>query len=165
MKSGESGTVSAELPNDLVSRRAAVAAMAGGVASIGAPMLLRRRFRLFPDSPTEYSERAVRLVQSTVVVDMLNQFRFADTAQHPPLSERWLLQPASFTRNDWQEYRTSGFRVFGLGGGDNGHEGALIETSEWKSASAVAEYPDWFVRVSGAAGDFERLASNGGWAS
>jgi membrane dipeptidase len=143
--------------HDHMSRRTAVAAMAGGVASM-APALLRRRFRLFAESAEEYSERAIRLVESTVVVDMLNQFRFADTALEPPLSERWLLRPGTFGADNWKEYKTSGFRVFGLGGGDNGHEGALTEACEWNGF--VAEYPDWFMRVSGG-GDFARLASNG----
>ncbi len=144
-----------------LSRRAAVAALAAGVASVatvGAPAVLRRRFRLFAHSATEYSERAIRLVQGTVVVDLLNQFRFADTAQQPPLSERWLREPGAFTAANWEEYKRSGFRVFGLGGGDSGYEGALAETSEWNGF--VASYPDWFIRV-GVAADFDRLASNG----
>jgi membrane dipeptidase len=144
--------------DDGVSRRTAVATMATGVAAVGVPAVLRRRFRVLAESTQEYSERAIRLVESTVVVDMLNQFRFADTALQPPLSERWLRQPGTFTAADWHEYKTSGFRVFGLGGGDKGYDGALTETSEWNGF--VAEYPDWFMRVSGG-GDFERLATNG----
>lgn len=140
-----------------ISRRAMVAALTTGVATIGAPAVLRHRFRLFADSETEYSERAIRLVQSAVVVDLLNQFRFADAAEQPPLSERWLRQPGAFTAAHWEEYKTSGFRVFGLGGGNSGHEGALVEVAEWNGF--VAAYPEWFVRV-GAAGDFERLASS-----
>ena len=141
-----------------MSRRSIIAALTAGVATLGAPAVLRRRFRLFADSETEYSERAIRLVQSTVVVDLLNQFRFADNALKPPMSERWLRQPGAFTAAHWEEYKTSGFRVFGLGGGDAGHEGALVEISEWNGF--VAAYPDWFIRVSGTA-DFDRLASNG----
>ena len=141
-----------------MSRRAVIAALTTGVATIGAPAILRRRFRLFANSPTEYSERAIRLVQGTVVVDLLNQFRFADNALRPPMSQRWLRQPGAFTAAHWAEYRSSGFRVFGLGGGDSAHEGALVEIAEWNGF--VSAYPDWFMRV-GAAGDFEKLASNG----
>src|SRR5689334_7189098 len=129
-----------------ISRRAVIAALTTGAATIGAPAVLRRRFRLFAQSATEYSERAIRLVQSTVVVDLLNQFRFADNAQKPPLSERWLRQPGAFTAANWEEYKTSGFRVFGLGGGDSAHEGALIEMAEWNGF--VAAYPEWFMRIS-----------------
>lgn len=130
----------------------------GNVDAVSAPAVLRRRFRMFEDSPDEYSERAVRLVEDTVVVDMLNPFRFADAALEPPLSQRWLRKPRTFTAADWEEYQTSGFRVFALGGGDKGFEGALTETSEWNGF--VAEYPDWFMRVSGG-DDFGRLAYNG----
>jgi membrane dipeptidase len=140
-----------------ISRRAAVAALASGVATIAAPAVLRGRFRLFAHSTTEYSARAIRLVQGTVVVDLLNQFRFADHAQEPPASVRWLRQPGAFTAANWEDYRSSGLRVFGLGGGDSGSEGALIEIGEWNGF--VAAYPDWFMRV-GAAADFERLATN-----
>ena len=141
-----------------ISRRAMVVALTTGVATIGAPAVLRRRFRLFAHSATEYSERAIRLVQGTVVVDLLNQFRFADNALLPPLNRRWLREPGAFTAANWAEYKSSGFRVFGLGGGNSGYEGALIEVGEWNGF--VAAYPEWFIRV-GAAGDFDRLASNG----
>lgn len=141
-----------------ISRRTALGTLIAGAATIAAPAVLRRRYKLFAESTAEYSERAIRLVQGTVVVDMLNQFRFPDNALQPPMSERWLLQPGAFTESNWQEYKTSGFRVFGLGGGDNGYEGAVTETSEWNGF--VAQYPDWFMRVSGGA-DFDRLKSNG----
>lgn len=141
-----------------MSRRAIIAALTAGVATISAPAVLRRRFRLFAQSATEYSERAIRLVQGTVVVDLLNQFRFADNAQRPPLSERWLRKPGAFTAADWEEYKSSGFRVFGLGGGDSAHEGTLVELAEWNGF--VAAYPDWFMRI-GTGADFGRLASNG----
>ena len=45
-----------------ISRRAMVAAVTAGVATLGAPAVLRRRFRLFAGSATEYSARAIRLV-------------------------------------------------------------------------------------------------------
>lgn len=135
-----------------------IAALTAGAATIGAPAVLLRRYRLFAQSPTQYSERAIRLVQSTVVIDMLNQFRFADNALKPPMSERWLRQPGAFTPAHWEEYKTSGFRVFGLGGGTGGYESALLECAEWNGFAAA--YPDWFMRVSGA-GDFAKLAANG----
>ena len=133
--------------------------MAAFTASIAvpAPAILRRRYRLFAGSSTEYSERAIRLVRSTVVVDLLNQFRFADTAIRPPLSQQWLRQPKTFTADHWEEYRTSGFRVFGVGEGAGSYEGALRTVAEW--TGFAASYPDWFIRV-GVADDFGRLAGN-----
>jgi len=124
-------------------------------AVLPAPAVLRHRYRLFPDSEAEYSERAIRLVHGTVVVDLLNQFRFADTAIHPPLSEQWLLRPNAFGPANWEEYRTSGFRVFGIGEGGPTYDGALRTVAEWNGF--VAAYPQWFIRVGGAA-DFAQLA-------
>src|SRR4029077_2141636 len=99
-----------------VSRREVLASLATGALAIAAaPAILRGRYRLFAESPAEYSARAVRLVERAVVVDMLNQFRFADYAEHPPKSELWLRTPRSFTADDFRQYRTSGIRVFALG--------------------------------------------------
>jgi membrane dipeptidase len=142
-----------------VSRRTALAALAIFAVNVAtpAPAILRRRYRLFAGSQTEYSERAIRLVRSTVVVDLLNQFRFADNALRPPLSERWLLQPNAFTEANWDEYRTSGFRVFGLGEGGASYDRALRTIAEWNGF--VSAYPQWFIRITGAE-DFARLATN-----
>src|SRR5688572_32343909 len=49
----------------------------GALASAGllaAPMLNRGRFRIFANSPVEYTSRAVDLVQQSVVIDMLGPF-------------------------------------------------------------------------------------------
>jgi len=151
---------SATTPNARnVSRRSAVGAMALFAAGLvmPAPSVLRRRYRLFAHSTTEYSERAIRLVRGTVVVDMLNQFRFADTAIRPPLSEQWKRKPNAFTAANWEEYRTSGFRVFGVGEGASSYDGALRTIAEWNGF--VAAYPQWFIRVGGAE-DFARLATD-----
>ena len=64
-----------------------------------------------------YSARAIRLVEETVVIDMLNQFRFADFAEKPPRSQKWMATTGSFAEKDWEVYRTSGIKVFGLGHG------------------------------------------------
>jgi len=155
---GEHSPAASEMTRP-VSRRAAVAALTAFTvnALIPAPAVLRRRYRLFAGASTEYSERAIRLVRSTVVVDLLNQFRFADNAERPPLSERWRRQPNAFTPAHWEEYRTSGFRVFGIGEGASSYEGGLRTVAEWNGF--VAAYPQWFVRVGGAE-DFARLSAN-----
>lgn len=142
-----------------LSRRSALRLLAvGGAASVGAPAILRGRYRLFAQSKNEYSARAVKLMQQTVVVDMLNQFRFADTAQTPPLSEKWLTVPRSFTAADWRQYRDSGFRVFALGAGANSYEGAVRWAADWNGF--IAGYSDWFMRVDSAE-SFAALKKNG----
>ncbi len=146
------------MPN-AISRRDAVASLVAGAATLaGAPAVLRGRFRLFAQSPTEYSARAVRLVERTIVVDMLNQFRFADFSEKPPKSEKWLRVPRSFTEADWQEVKTSGFRVFSLGAGAGSYEAGVKWAADWNGF--IAGYGDWFTRIE-AAGDFERLRKSG----
>ncbi len=138
-----------------VSRRDALTTLATGALAIaGAPAILRGRYRLFAESATEYSARAVRLVESTVVIDMLNQFRFADFAEHPPKSELWLHTPRSFTEKDFQQYRTSGIRVFALGNGAASYESGIRFYADWNGF--IAGYTDWFTRIE-SIGDFERL--------
>ena len=138
-----------------VTRREALGAIASGALAIAvAPAILRGRYRLFAESSTEYSARAVRLVERTVVIDMLNQFRFADFAEHPPKSELWLRTPRSFTEADFQQYRTSGIRVFALGAGEPNYEAGIRYFADWNGF--IAGYTDWFTRIENA-GDFERL--------
>jgi membrane dipeptidase len=149
-------------PNDAtvpsVSRREALASLAAGALAVaGAPAILRGRFRLFAESSAEYSARAVRLVERTVVVDMLNQFRFPDYAEHPPKSDLWLRTPRSFTAADFAEYRASGIRVFALGAGEPTYEAGIRYFADWNGF--IAGYTDWFMRVENA-GDFERLKNS-----
>jgi membrane dipeptidase len=146
------------LPSATLSRREAIAALAtGALAVAGAPAILRNRYRLFAESPLEYSARAIRLVERTVVIDMLNQFRFPDYAEHPPKSELWLRTPRSFTEKDFQQYRTSGIRVFALGQSAANYEAGVRFYADWNGF--IAGYTDWFTRIE-SAGDFARLKSS-----
>jgi membrane dipeptidase len=140
---------------ETISRRDAIASLAAGALAIaGAPAILRNRYRLFAESSVEYSARAVRLVERTVVIDMLNQFRFADYAEHPPRSELWLRTPRSFTAADFQQYRTSGIRVFALGQSAGSYESGVRFYADWNGF--IAGYTDWLTRIESAS-DFERL--------
>jgi membrane dipeptidase len=139
-----------------VIRREAVRAMSA--LAVGAPLLLRGRFRLFAGSQREYSARAVRLVEETPVVDMLDQFRFADFAERPPKSERWLRDPTTFTRADYETYRTSGIRVFALGHAAADYERAVRWFADWNGF--LAAHPDWLARVDDV-GDIERARREG----
>ena len=134
----------------------ALAIGAAGVAGIaGAPAFLRGRYRLFAQSPAEYSVRAIRVVDETVVVDLLNQFQFADFRQQPVKSQLWMQKPGSFTRADFDRYRTSGTRVFALGAGGQSYDAALKWAADWNGF--FAGYSDWFLRIDDA-GDFAHLA-------
>jgi membrane dipeptidase len=140
-----------------LSRRDELKSIAAGIAACaGAPAIVRGRYRLFAESPAEYSARAVRLVERTVVVDMLNQFRFADYAEHPPKSELWLHTPRSFTAEDFRQYRTSGIRVLALGQSASDYESGIRFFADWNGF--IAGYTDWFMRVE-SSGDFAQLKS------
>lgn len=140
------------------SRRDVVRTLAlGAAATIGAPAILRGRFRLFAASGTEYSARAIRLVEETVVVDMLNQFRFPDFREKPVKSQLWMEKPGSFTRADYELYLRSGTRVFALGSGMPNYDAGLKWAADWNGF--FAGYSDWFLRIDDT-GDFARLAKD-----
>lgn len=142
-----------------ISRRTAIASIGAGLAGIvGAPAFLKRRHQLFAHSTTEYSSRAIRLVEETVVIDMLNQFRFADFSETPPKSERWMRIPNSLSKADYEVYRTSGIKVFALGSGPSNYEASLRFFAEWNSF--IAGYDDWFMRIDDVS-DFARVKRNG----
>jgi membrane dipeptidase len=139
-----------------VTRRESIRAMAAAtVAVLGAPAVLRGRFNLFGRQGAGYSARAIRLVEENLVFDMLNQFRFPDFAQRPPLSQRWMMTTGSFGEADWETYRTSGINVFGLGHAANSYEDAIRWFADWNGF--LAQYDQWFMRVDDVR-DLDRLA-------
>lgn len=139
-----------------VSRRNAVQAMTLGV--LAAPAILKRRFRLSPHVTTEYSDRAIRLVQGAVVVDLLNQFRFPDYAESPPRSTLWLTKPRSMSAADFAAYRTSGYNVIALGHSPSDYAAGIRFFADWNGF--IAEYPDWFMRIDDA-NDFAAVKQAG----
>jgi membrane dipeptidase len=125
-------------------RRSALRTLA--LSAAAAPAVLRGRYALFAQSAREYSDRAIRLVAESPVVDMLCQFRFADLrveGPRPPGS--WLSDPTAFTEEDFAVYRDSGVDVIALGRGENGREGALRFMAEWNGF--IASHTDWLTRV------------------
>jgi membrane dipeptidase len=133
-----------------VTRRDALRALAIGAV---APAILRGRYRLFAQSNTQYSARAVRLVESSVVVDLLNQFQFPDFSVRPPKIDQWLSVPGSFTAEDAARYQASGITVFSLGAGAGSYEDAIDFHARWNGF--LAGYSDWFTRIDQIA-DFAR---------
>lgn len=139
-----------------ITRRESLQRMAA--LAIGAPAILRGRYALFGPQGRQYSARAVRLVEQTITVDLLNQFRFADFAEKPPKAQKWLSTPGSFGDADWVTYRTSGIRVFGLGHGVSSYEEGIRFFADWNGF--LAGYGDWFMRIDDS-GDFERARAAG----
>jgi membrane dipeptidase len=139
-----------------MSRRTAIRSLAIGVA--GAPAVLRGRFRLFAQSAAEYSARTVRLVQESIVVDLLNQFRFEDYSEKPPRIDRWLRTPGSFAAADAATYLQSGINVFALGAGASDYASGLRFFAEW--SGFIAGYDNWLTRIDDVS-DFERAHRTG----
>src|SRR6185295_8061917 len=130
-------------PMSVVTRREALRAIALGMA--GAPAVLRGRYQLFAQSNAQYSARAVRLVESSVVVDLLNQFQFQDFADRPPKIDQWLTRPGTFTAADAARYQQSGITVFSLGAGAGDYDNAIRFHAQWNGF--LAGYSDWFTRI------------------
>ena len=139
-----------------VTRRAALRRL--GMAAAGAPAVLRGRYRLFAQSSSAYSARTIGLVQSATVIDLLNQFQFADYAVSPPKSQQWLDLPGSFTAADAARYRESGITVFALGHGVDDYASAVRYFADWNGF--LAGYSDWLTRIDDAS-DFARAKSSG----
>ncbi len=144
------------LQSPVVSRRAALQHMALSV--VAAPAILRGRHQVFAGSSTEYSARAIRLMQESTVVDLLNQFRFADFAEKPPKSVLWLTKARSMTSSDFETYRTSGYHALALGHSPADYASGIRFFADWNGF--VAEYPDWFMRIDDAS-DFEAVRRSG----
>ena len=126
-----------------IGRRDFVAVCALAAARFGTPMLNRGRFRVFSSSTTEYSERAIRLMRESLVIDMLSPFKIS-----PSQSTKWLTHPESISAAEIQRFRDSGINVFhpaiGMGGPNAGHD-VLEFFALWNGF--IAHHDDWLMRV------------------
>jgi membrane dipeptidase len=114
-------------------------------AASGAAAVLRGRFPLFAQSGAKYSARVIQLVAEATVVDLLNQFRFADYSEKPPKSELWLNKPGSFTPADAAIYQGSGINVFALGQSAPDYQEGLRFFAKWNGF--LAAYSDLMMRI------------------
>src|SRR5687768_14251408 len=140
-----------------VSRRDALKHAAGiSAAMIAAPMINLGRFQLFAGSATEYSKRAIDLVQRSLVVDMLCVLTLDF-----PLMNRITANPELFTAEHFKKWKDSGINVMhpaiGLGG-TNAYETALTWFAGWNGV--IAGNDDKMMRIDSAA-DFARVKSSG----
>src|SRR5688572_2126472 len=139
-----------------VSRRAFVAGAAAACgAAIAAPLINRGRFQLFAASATDYSARAIALVERSLVIDMLSVFTLDF-----PLQDKWFANPETFTAEHFQKFRDSGINVLhpaiGLGG-TNAYESALTFFAGWNGF--IAGNDERLMRIDSAA-DFERVKAS-----
>src|SRR5262245_66394002 len=97
--SSETMTKTNNLSRREMLKRTAVA----GAAVVAAPMLNLNRYRIFADSPKEYSSRAIGLMKQATVIDMLSVMTLDFGKQ-----AKWFKDPESFTIADLQPFKDSG---------------------------------------------------------
>src|ERR1700733_1511314 len=121
-------------------------AMKAASAAIAAPFFNLNRYAVFAQSAHEYSERAVRLVRESLVIDMLNQFLYRRDLQ--PKLRQWLTKPGAFARADFEQFLDSGINAISFGDGADNYEDGIDLFAHWNGL--IAAYPDWLLRISSA---------------
>ena len=144
-------------PTVMLSRRSLLeGAAVACAATIAAPFINRGRFRLFASSTTEYSARAIAIMQRATVIDML-----CPLTLNFPQGDKWFAAPETFTDRDFQKWRDSGISVMhpavGLGG-PNAFENGLMFFGQWNAFIAGSE--QYFDRID-SPGDFARIKRSG----
>lgn len=124
------------------------AALLTPVAGLAAPMINTNRFKLFAQSQQAHSDRAIKLVNESLVIDMLNQFMGYGGNPYAQQLEKWLKEPGTFTEADFQNFKTSGINVFSLGHGNSSFEEGVLQFARWNGF--VAGYSDWLMRIDSA---------------
>ena len=108
---------------------------------------------MFTGAATEYSARCIKLMDESIVVDLLNQFRFQDFAEKPPRIERWLKEPGALSAADADIYRGSRMTAVALGHSPADYDEGIRFFADWNGL--LAGYSDWFTRIDDAS-DFAR---------
>ena len=92
-----------------------------------APAFLVGRYRLFAQSPREYSAKAIELVRGSAVLDMLAPFQLNTMKFY-----QWMYNPASFTAADLERYRTSAITVLHIATGVGTEQAdAYLQVLQW----------------------------------
>ena len=143
-----------------LSRRTLLKGAAGAAGvSLLAPFVNVGRFRLFADSPREYSARCIELMGSSLVIDML-----APLTLNGETDKRWGPALDGFGAEDLEEFRSSGIDVFHIATGVGGRttEQAYQNVLTFVAAydGIVANRPDVFVRIDSAE-DLARVHGSG----
>ena len=141
----------------LITRREMLKSTAlAGAAALAAPMINRGRHRLFANSSTEYSARAIEIVKRSTVIDMLSPLTL-----NFPKQAKWFSNPESFTADDLQPFRDSNIHVFHIAvaiGGRDPYLETLKYFASWNGF--IANHDQHFMRIDSAA-DLDRVRSSG----
>jgi membrane dipeptidase len=125
-------------------------------AAVIAPFVLRQRYQAFAQSPQRYSDRVLRLVRESLVIDMLNQFLYR--ADKQTLLQDWLSRPGAFKRPDFESFAHSGVNAINFGEGASSLNEAIALFDKWNAF--LLNYPQWLTRISSAA-DFVAAKRDG----
>jgi len=121
-------------------------------AIVAAPVINRGRFRLFANSATEYSSKAVDLMGRSTVIDMLSVLTLDFNK-----STKWFKDPETFTASDLQPFIDSGLNVIhpAIGmGGPNAYDSALQFFAAWNGF--IANDDEHLMRIDSVA-DLKRV--------
>ncbi len=138
-----------------ISRRKFVGMAAG--AAIAAPFLNFGKYQVFAASATQYSDRAITLVNESLVMDLLSLLDMTRMFEAGATGDDWL----NFTRDELLEIRKSGIDVFhpavGMGGPD-----VKLDVMGFMSMynGFITQHPDLLMRIDSAA-DLEEVKKNG----
>jgi membrane dipeptidase len=129
-------------------------ALAGTAAAT--PFLNLGRFQVFADSPVAYSDRAIRLVNDSLVIDMLSLFDLTRLM----VAEETGSDPLAFTREELLAIRASGIDVFHPAVGMGGPQ-VQLEAMQHMAAynGLVAAFPDLVMRIDSVA-DLDAVRAN-----
>ena len=138
--------------NSISRRQLLKTAAFAGAGLIAAPMLNRGRYKIFANSQTQYSARAIDLVKQSTVIDMLSVMTLDFNKQ-----SRWFKDPETFTAADLQPFKDSGINIFhpaiGMGGPD-AYTTVLGFFASWNGF--IADHDQDFMRVD-SVGDLQRV--------
>ncbi len=135
--------------------RAGLGAGCAAAATLAAPAFNLGRFRLFAWSDQEYSERAIRLVRESLVIDMLCLLALDRAVQ-----SRWLGNPDAMTAEEFQEWADSGIDVIHPATGFGGPNVRDAVINYLASLNGLAASHDGFVRID-SADDFDKVREDG----
>lgn len=143
------------MPIKRLSRRRFVTLAAGAVAA--SPFVNLGRYRVFAASEATYSDRAITLVNDSLVMDMLSLLDMTRLFEEAGRGGDW----ARFSREELEAIRASGIDVFhpavGIGGPD-ARVDAMTHMAYYNGL--VAEHPDLVMRIDSVA-DIDAVRANG----
>lgn len=126
-------------------------------AAVAAPFLNFGNYQLFAASTTQYSDRAITLVNESLVMDMLSLLDMTRMFEAGGSGDDWL----NFSREELLEIKRSGIDVFHPAVGIGGPEAQLSVMNFMAIYNGlITQHPDLLMRIDSAA-DLDEVKQNG----